>query len=47
LKEAENTLHHVKDIKFHYLEKGDVIRHPLVAKIIEAYADDEEPRMEG
>ncbi len=46
LKEAEDTLRHVKDIKFHYLEKGDVIRHPLVAKIIEAYADDEEPRME-
>lgn len=46
LKEAEDTLRHVKDIKFHYLEKGDVIRHPLVAKIIEAYAEDDEPRME-
>ena len=34
---AESILKQVKDIHFQYLEQGDVIRHPLVAKIIEAY----------
>ncbi|MFK8793065.1 PhoH family protein [Planococcus plakortidis] len=34
---AEKNLHGVKGIAFQYLEKGDVVRHPLVSKIIEAY----------
>lgn len=34
---AEKNLHGVKGIEFQYLEKGDVVRHPLVSKIIEAY----------
>ncbi|MDN7240437.1 PhoH family protein [Planococcus sp. N028] len=34
---AETILKGVKDVHFQYLESGDVVRHPLVAKIIEAY----------
>ncbi|CAM3116831.1 PhoH family protein [Filibacter tadaridae] len=34
---AEAILQNVSDIHFQYLEQGDVVRHPLVAKIIEAY----------
>lgn len=38
---AERTLKKVPDIKFQFLEQGDVVRHPLVAKVIEAYAEDD------
>lgn len=38
---AERTLKNVKDIHFQYLEAGDVVRHPLVAKIIQAYSEQE------
>lgn len=38
---AERTLRHVEDIRFLYFEQGDVVRHPLVAKVIEAYASEE------
>ncbi|WP_438311009.1 PhoH family protein [Sporosarcina sp. FA9] len=34
---AESILKNVHDIHFQYLEQGDVVRHPLVAKIIDAY----------
>lgn len=34
---AESILKNVADISFQYLEQGDVVRHPLVAKIIDAY----------
>ncbi|WP_194841636.1 PhoH family protein [Sporosarcina obsidiansis] len=34
---AENILKKVQDIQFIYLEQGDVVRHPIVAKIIDAY----------
>lgn len=34
---AETILKSVADIKFQYLEQGDVVRHPIVAKIITAY----------
>ncbi|SER83327.1 PhoH family protein [Psychrobacillus sp. OK032] len=34
---AEKILGHVSGIHFQYLEQGDVVRHPLVAKIIQAY----------
>lgn len=37
LKEVQEKLSHIDDIHFHYLERGDVVRHPLVAKIIDAY----------
>lgn len=37
LKAAENILSGVKDIHFQMLEQGDIVRHPLVAKIIQAY----------
>jgi phosphate starvation-inducible PhoH-like protein len=35
--EAERRLHDLKGIAFCYLSKIDVVRHPLVQKIIEAY----------
>lgn len=34
---SEKILQKVQDIQFIYLEQGDVVRHPIVAKIIEAY----------
>ena len=37
LKIAEEILHDVVGIHFIYLEQSDVVRHPLVAKIIAAY----------
>ena len=37
LKEAERLLRHVDGIGFHDLKRGDVVRHPIVAKIIDAY----------
>lgn len=36
---AERVLKYVDDIHFTYLEAGDVVRHPLVAKIIQAYIE--------
>lgn len=38
---AETVLKSVHDIHFQYLEAGDVVRHPLVAKIIEAYEEEQ------
>lgn len=38
---AERTLKYVSGIHFQFLEQGDVVRHPLVAKVIKAYADQE------
>jgi len=37
LKVAEKVLANVKGIKFIYLERTDVVRHPLVQQIIDAY----------
>jgi phosphate starvation-inducible PhoH-like protein len=37
LVEAEKILHNVNGISIIYLEQSDVVRHPLVAKIIDAY----------
>jgi len=37
LKVAEKILSNVNGIHFQLLEQGDVVRHPLVAKIIQAY----------
>lgn len=38
---AESILKKVGAIHFQYLEQGDVVRHPLVAKIIEAYEQEQ------
>lgn len=38
---AERTLKYVKDIHFQILEQGDVVRHPLVARVIQAYSEQE------
>ncbi len=41
LRDAERLLGDIADISFNYFSAKDVVRHPLVAKIIEAYdADD-------
>lgn len=37
LADAEKILAGVKGISFNYFTSGDVVRHPLVARIIEAY----------
>ncbi|HLQ74039.1 MAG TPA: PhoH family protein [Bacillota bacterium] len=39
---AEGKLRHVSGIKMIYLQQTDVVRHPLVQKIIEAYEEDED-----
>ncbi len=38
---VENILKDIPDITFQYLEQGDVVRHPLVAKIIDAYEQEQ------
>jgi phosphate starvation-inducible PhoH-like protein len=42
LKSVENRLAGVKGISFVYLQQSDVVRHPLVQKIIDAYEKDKE-----
>ena len=37
LLQAEDILKRIKEIKFIYFSKEDVVRHPLVQRIIEAY----------
>ena len=37
LADAERLLSHIEKIDFNYFTSKDVVRHPLVAKIIEAY----------
>lgn len=39
LHDAERLLKHIDSISFNYFTAKDVVRHPLVAKIIEAYDD--------
>ncbi|WP_254871505.1 PhoH family protein [Pseudooceanicola sp. HF7] len=41
LRDAERLLGNIDDITFNYFTAKDVVRHPLVAKIIEAYEADE------
>jgi phosphate starvation-inducible PhoH-like protein len=41
LSEAERILKGVKGVSFNYFTAKDVVRHPLVARIIEAYDSDE------
>nr|WP_186673466.1 PhoH family protein [Sporosarcina sp. BP05] len=38
---AEKILSKVGEIHFQYLEQGDIVRHPIVAKIIEAYEQEQ------
>jgi phosphate starvation-inducible PhoH-like protein len=40
LSEAERILKDVSGISFNYFTSKDVVRHPMVAKIIEAYDAD-------
>ena len=44
LVEAREILSHIKGIRFVYFSKEDVIRHPLVQEIIEAYENLENNR---
>lgn len=39
LVEVENILHKIRGIHFHHFTKMDVVRHPLVQKIVAAYED--------
>ncbi|MGH1356102.1 MAG: PhoH family protein [Thalassovita sp.] len=41
LHDAERLLNHIPNISFNYFTSKDVVRHPLVAAIIEAYEADE------
>jgi phosphate starvation-inducible protein PhoH and related proteins len=41
LSASESILKKVTEIHFQYLEQGDVVRHPIVAKIIEAYESEQ------
>ncbi|MFN7222433.1 MAG: PhoH family protein [Paracoccaceae bacterium] len=43
LSDAERILRGVKGVTFNYFTSKDVVRHPLVARIIEAYESDESP----
>jgi len=38
LREAKEILAHVNGLNFHEFDHGDVVRHPLVSRIISAYA---------
>jgi len=44
LQEAERILKGVKGVTFNYFTSKDVVRHPLVARIIEAYEANETPQ---
>ena len=41
LRDAERILKEVRGVKFTYFSAKDVVRHQLVARIIEAYAADD------
>lgn len=41
LKEAIAKLHNVKGLSIHHLDQNDVVRHPLVSKIIDRYEGEE------
>ena len=43
LRDAERLLSHIDAVSFNYFTAKDVVRHPLVAKIIEAYDADTPP----
>ena len=39
LRHAINVLQNVNDISFNFFTAGDVVRHPVVARIVQAYED--------
>jgi len=41
LLDAEDKLSGIDGIGFVHLEKKDIVRHPLVQKIVQAYGEDE------
>jgi phosphate starvation-inducible PhoH-like protein len=41
LTEAERILNGVKGVSFNYFTSADVVRHPLVARVIAAYERDD------
>lgn len=45
LRDAERLLGNIPKISFNYFTSKDVVRHPLVASIIEAYEADELPQL--
>jgi len=47
LVEVQSILKGIEGIEFVYLDKGDVVRHPLVRKIVEAYGRAEERKEKG
>ncbi|AEB11870.1 PhoH family protein [Marinithermus hydrothermalis] len=47
LVEAQRTLKHIEGIRFIYFKDSDVVRHPLVARIIKAYERAEAEHAEG
>jgi phosphate starvation-inducible PhoH-like protein len=47
LQDAERILKGVKGVTFNYFTSKDVVRHPLVARVIEAYEADEARSMQG
>lgn len=46
LREAEKILKNIEGLKFCYLSEKDVVRHPLVQRIIKAYAQYEEKKLQ-
>jgi phosphate starvation-inducible PhoH-like protein len=44
---VQDVLCDIDGISFVYLDKSDVVRHPLVARIIEAYEQREKPRSDA
>jgi len=40
LRDAERLLKHIDGVSFDYFTAGDVVRHPLVARIVRAYEAD-------
>ena len=47
LRHARDILKDVPNISFNFFESKDVVRHPVVQDIIEAYARDESPSKGG
>jgi phosphate starvation-inducible PhoH-like protein len=46
LREAQEVLSRVEGIKFFYFDQRDVVRHPLVQKVVTAYDEYEKRKQE-
>ena len=46
LKDVERKLANVPGIAFCYLDREDIVRHPLVQRIVDAYEEDAAPPAE-